>query len=68
MNDKDIIKALEYCDSNGACEECPFYEECCENRVVLETIDLIKRQQEEIEGLQRRIVFWREDMDYDPKR
>lgn len=29
-------------------------------------LDLINRQKAEIEGLQKRIVFWREDMDYRP--
>lgn len=72
MTDNEIIKALSICydDSLGGCEKCPYYGKwlSCGELKAKDALDLIKRQQEEIEKLQRRIVFWREDMDYRPER
>ena len=59
MTDKDIIKALECCISDENCENCPLHHKKIENACVLtvvefykEILDLINRQQAEIERLQ----------------
>ena len=55
MTDKDIIKALE-CDTYTDCRECPHIEEdCYKNSQVSakDILDLINRQQAEIERLQK---------------
>lgn len=56
MTDNDIIKALECCaDTTKECEDCPFLQfECIvdtENSLVKSALDLINRQQAEIERL-----------------
>lgn len=56
MTDKDIIKALECCDypTDDLCCECCFKDEYhCTTALNEATIDLIKRQQAEIERLQK---------------
>lgn len=74
MNDNDIIKALECCNkpaNEGGCLDCPLKEEKhkgCSAVMIENAIDLINRQKAEIEGLQRRIVFWKEDLNYNPKK
>lgn len=57
MEDKEIIKALECCTSWGcgtSCADCPLYNTGCLHFNKLgETLDLINRQQAEIERLQK---------------
>ena len=61
MNDKEIIKALSCCISDNGCEQCPILEECFlfydkpyaeTPKILTLSLDLINRQQEEIERLQ----------------
>lgn len=53
MNDKDIIKALRCC-SETDCRECPLNgENMCVSKVTGFALDLIKRQQAEIERLSK---------------
>ena len=59
MTDNDIIKALECCaDTTKGCEDCPFLPfECIvdtENSLVKSALDLINRQQAEIERFTKR--------------
>ena len=54
MSDNEIIKALECCQTNdeSKCVDCPYCDDCVEkNNVVADTLDLINRQQEEIDKL-----------------
>ena len=59
MNDKDIIKALECCGKSAKCDgaNCPMYTipyddgKDCASSLMFNALDLIKRQQEEIEKL-----------------
>lgn len=60
MTDEKIIEALECCASGTGCDtcrRCPFYEDklCDKDRFALEKhlLDLIRRQQEEIERLKQ---------------
>ena len=60
MNDNDIIKALECCNSTkrGRClNECPYYNYTakCSQAMIKDALDLINRQQAEIEKLQEHI-------------
>ena len=58
MEDKDIIKALECCRDNGTsntyCDDCAYsvYEDCGA-RQAKDALDLINRQQAEIERLRK---------------
>ena len=57
LPDAEIIKALECCiDVNGAnCHKCP-YDKCCsypESVMLKDTLDLINRQEAEIERLKK---------------
>ena len=48
MKDNDIIKALECC-ANGKCGECPLFKEDCGDDIICKNaLDLINRQQCEI--------------------
>lgn len=54
MTDSDIIKALECCTRNGECSACPMRglkAIGCIEILVVSVLDLIKRQQAEIERL-----------------
>lgn len=56
MNDKDIIKALECCGNviTSGCKGCPYHikhNASCVRELMLDALDLIKRQQAEIEKL-----------------
>lgn len=52
MNDSEIIKALEYCITNGECCNCPHPCNACNDKEITEyAYDLINRQQAEIERL-----------------
>ena len=54
MTDEQIVKALECCGNNGWCSDCPYYKSTstrgvdCYNDLMLDALDLIKRQQAEI--------------------
>jgi hypothetical protein len=52
MNENDVIKAIECCCENENCRECPLAEmhsAICIKKLMNTTLDLIKRQQAEIE-------------------
>lgn len=49
MTDNEIIKALECCSEDGNCRECLYREKGCEFEK--DALDLINRQQEEIDKL-----------------
>lgn len=71
MTDDKIIKALNCCQNSERCDDCPYSHLRGQNTLCIDTsqadyLDLINRQKAEIEELQKRIVFWREDMDYRP--
>ena len=53
MNDKEIIKALECCTEDEDCAHCPSVKEMpyCSNDIMVGALNLIKRQQAEIERL-----------------
>lgn len=58
MTDNEIIKALECCanwESDKSCEECPAntYGFGCANKRAKASLDLINRQQAEIERLKK---------------
>ena len=72
MTDNEIIKALECCGNivDSTCKKCVYHETynaSCVVRLMRDALDLINRQKAEIEELQRRIVFWREDLNYQPE-
>lgn len=77
MIDNEIIKALECCirSAHRACEnrDCPYFYKTvkysdCQEKLISDAKDLINCQKAEIESLQRRIVFWKEDLNYNPKK
>lgn len=79
MSDEDIIKALTsdrfFSYGGHSCVRCKYRyhkgEERCGVKgckIARAALDLINRQKAEIEELQKRIVFWREYMDYHPER
>lgn len=53
MNDEEIIKALECCTEDEDCANCPSIKEIpyCSNDIMVGALNLIKRQQAEIERL-----------------
>ena len=53
MTDKEIIKALECCASGKNCEECSLN---CKAPTSKDILDLINRQQAEIENLQKELA------------
>jgi molecular chaperone GrpE (heat shock protein) len=65
MTDKEIIQALECCNKSGwlnDCDGCPCYDEKediqtseCQERIMKNALDLINRQQAEIEEYRRNI-------------
>lgn len=56
MTDNEIIQALENCMNGGACVNCP-YQGQCETGILAEVaVDLIKRQQAEIERLNKLVL------------
>lgn len=69
MTDNEIIKALGCCRCESVlCSQCPLKDvgHTCEDKLTGYAFDLVNRQKAEIAQLQKRIVFWREDMDYRP--
>lgn len=56
MTDNEIIKGLECC-GRESCNGCPYNKNCHQgNPMIGDALDLIKRQQEEIERLKEFIV------------
>ena len=56
MTDNEIIKALSICSNeNGICSECPYSDDYtnCNTRIAKDALDLINRQQSEIERLNK---------------
>ena len=59
MTDEQIVKALERCGNIGLCRDCPYDHFNskrglgCHNNLMLDALDLIKRQQAEIEELKK---------------
>lgn len=52
MRDEQIIKAFEYCCQPRCSEECPLFDEIyCRQKLNDETLDLLKRQHEELNRL-----------------
>ena len=53
MTDNEIIKALKCCgDPDSICAECPIKDDCgCNEHLANYALDIIKRQQAEIENL-----------------
>lgn len=63
MTDEQIIKALEcHADENNSCNICTYNSEGCSLKLCRDTLDLINRQQEELEYLrgEREVIL--EDM------
>ena len=55
MTDNEIIKVLEYCTTDGWCQNCPHEKKCIEDEITQLALDLINRQKAEIERLNRNI-------------
>ena len=55
MTDKEIIRALECCSEENKCQQCPYYNKgnfkCLNYKFFKDLLDLINRQQAEIERL-----------------
>lgn len=54
MSDNEIVKALECCSRGLSCKLCPYYEPCS-SVLCRDAIALIKRQQAEIERLNKEV-------------
>ena len=67
MEDKDIIKALEWCSQLRLCVDCPLRAKgyfshsgnACRNALMKNALDLINRQKAQIEHLEDNIKFAR---------
>lgn len=57
MTDKDLIKALECCNKDD-CDNCPYKRNC--KNVMCDVLDLINRQQAEIEKLKKELQITRD--------
>lgn len=61
MTDEQIVKALERCGNIGLCKDCPYYHFDskrglgCHNNLMLDALDLIQRQQAEIDRLKDKL-------------
>ena len=57
LTDNEIIKALECCCKNNNCEGCPLdyltFSSQCASELIIKSLDLINRQNSEIERLQK---------------
>ena len=73
MTDKEIIKALEICTfNNRSCGDCLYKPETedeaiCMDRLLKDALDLINRQQAEIERLKKCNEEWRQELIQDRK-
>ena len=56
MTDNEIIKVLEYCTTDGWCSNCPHEKKCIEDEITQLALDLINRQQAEIERLEHLLL------------
>ena len=68
MNNNELIKALECCNSNerGSClNKCPYYKHSatCTQSMIADTLDLINRQQAEIERLTETLDIYAVEFD-----
>lgn len=64
MTDNEIMEALEHCSKciYGNCPECPMYEvDGCDSELMKRALDLVKRQQAEIDKLHE-VIFKKEDL------
>lgn len=63
MTDSEIIMALECCANENKCQECPYGAACLDDKYVSiiskDALDLINRQQAEIEKLNVELVGMR---------
>ena len=59
LTDEEIVKALEACGGGKGCEVCPYFEKGidCIRRSEKDTLDLIHRQNAEIERLKNEITY-----------
>ena len=57
MTDEEIIKTLECCadSENYQCNKCPLYADCEKTSIAENALDLINRQQAEIERLRKEV-------------
>ena len=63
MTDNEIIKALECCEVEFDCTDCPkFTEQGC-NGIASEVLDLIKRQQAEIKKLHKEVEGYKAELE-----
>ena len=63
MTDNEIIKALECCNDGIVwCEECPYHENDCEMRLLIDTLDLINRQKAENSNLTSHLTSLQNDL------
>ena len=61
MTDNEIKKALECCQGNADCANCPYYENNhhqCGDNFNKDVLDLINRQQAEINRLHKEVEYW----------
>ena len=55
---KDIIKGLECCKNEAACDNCPYCERsCCDYDIKDDACKMLKCQKEEIEKLTKELQF-----------
>ena len=71
MQDNEIIKALECCTIKHDCENCPLEDtpmqniyDCCLHKIRVASLDLINRQQAEIERWTKELKITREYIHY----
>lgn len=58
MNNNEILRALECCGNGDFCNHCKYQDlKDCYRRLAKDTLDLINRQQIEIEVLQNDVSF-----------
>ena len=64
MTDKEIVRGLEHCFFKHSCKGCSYSNiwdgtSVCLDTLLIDTLDLIKRQQDEIERLDKEIQVTR---------
>lgn len=64
MENKDIIKALEYCSEHGMCDDCPYQHKQydCSDYLKTDALNLIKNQQAEIEKQRKEAQILRDEI------
>lgn len=68
MTDNEIIKVWEKVLNNSDEPIGEHWMVFVTTQIAKETFDMLNRQKAEIEILQKRIVFWREDLNYQPEK